>query len=76
MQAASFRLTVEKATVTPLTTLSILIQQNPQFASLVEAFPAIGNQLLASVSAAGSQAYRVHCSGSECWKFCWSGFGL
>eukprot|EP00878_Enallax_costatus_P023447 GHUV01024940.1.p1 GENE.GHUV01024940.1~~GHUV01024940.1.p1 ORF type:complete len:144 (+),score=17.76 GHUV01024940.1:644-1075(+) len=48
--AASFRLRIEKATVTPLTFLAILIQQNPMLGALESAFPDVASKLLASVN--------------------------
>ncbi|KAI8471632.1 MAG: hypothetical protein J3K34DRAFT_416719, partial [Monoraphidium minutum] len=47
--AASFRLSAEKI-FTPLVTLSILIQQNPDFGELRTQFPAIARELLESVN--------------------------
>jgi hypothetical protein len=47
-QAASFRLSHEKV-FTPLVTLAILIQQNPQLAALRKSFPKVAQQLLESV---------------------------
>lgn len=49
LQAASFRLSHEKV-FTPLVTLSILIQQNPELASVKKSFPKVAEQLLESVS--------------------------
>lgn len=50
LQAASFRLSTEKI-FTPLVTLSILINQNPQLAPLRKSFPSIAQQLLDDVRA-------------------------
>lgn len=47
-QAASFRLSHEKV-FTPLVTLAILIQQNPQLALVRKSFPKVAQQLLNSV---------------------------
>jgi hypothetical protein len=48
-QAASFRLSHEKV-FTPLVTLAILIQNNPQLASVRKSFPKVAQQLMSSVS--------------------------
>lgn len=65
-QAASFRLSHEKV-FTPLVTLSILIQQNPELASVKKSFPKVAEQLLESVSHT-SDPYRrlpyLRCSSS------------
>jgi hypothetical protein len=49
LQAASFRLSHEKV-FTPLVTLAMLIQNNPQLASIKKIFPKVAQQLMASVS--------------------------
>jgi hypothetical protein len=49
-RAATFRLSTEKI-FTPLVTLSILIQQNPEVAAIQSTFPSVAKQLLDSVSA-------------------------
>jgi len=49
LQAASFRLSHEKV-FTPLVTLAMLIQQNPEVAAIKKSFPKVAQQLMASVS--------------------------
>jgi hypothetical protein len=49
LQAASFRLSHEKV-FTPLVTLAILIQNNPQLASVRKSFPKVAARLMESVS--------------------------
>jgi hypothetical protein len=49
LQAASFRLSFEKV-FTPLVTLSMLIQNNPQLAAFQKSFPKVAQQLMDSVS--------------------------
>jgi hypothetical protein len=76
-QAASFRLSHEKV-FTPLVTLAILIQQNPQLALVRKSFPKVAQQLLNSVgscctsSAAGLYTCRavhtVWCCTSQTWQ--------
>jgi hypothetical protein len=52
-QAASFRLSHEKV-FAPLVALAVLIQNNPQLASVRKSFPKVAEQLLSSVSEWGA----------------------